>query len=196
MAALILPTEPPPAEMSIGIVRTSNDLSPAFAGADQELRRKGSRYALTFTMPSMSYVESMAWDDLTAEGDTVVMRVEQPGLEIGNPGAAPLVKGAGQAGALLSIDGLTPGYIIRKGQFFTVVTGGQRFLYRAASAAVANGGGEALVALRTMLRRSPADNDVVKILVPEIEGFVRDLGGVTVGLDHEVALRFTVRERE
>lgn len=193
---LILPSSPPPAEMSIGFVRTANDLSPAFAGADQQLRRKGSRYALTYTMPSMSYVESLDWTDLAAEGVTVVMDVHQPGLVLGDPGAAPLVKGAGQAGALLLIDGVSPGYAIRKGQFFSVISAGQRFLYRAQAATVATGEGAALVALDTMLRRPPNDNDVVELLQPRIEGFVRDYDPGTVGVDHEVIVRFTIRERE
>ncbi|MGV3579993.1 hypothetical protein [Brevundimonas sp.] len=192
--AILLPSEPAAAMMSIGMVRSANDLSPAFSGADQQLRRKGSRYALTFTMPSMEYVEAMPWmADLGAEGQTVVMDVVQPGLDTGAPGA-PLVKGAGQAGAALIIDGLTNGYIIRKGQFFSVVSAGQRYLYQAA-ASVTVAGGQAMVQLQTMLRRPPNDNDVVEIAQPRIEGFVRDYSDPEVGVDHEVILSFTIRER-
>lgn len=195
MSVLTLPTDPAPAKMGIAMVSAKNTLTPAIGGAEQELLRKGTRYALTFFMPVMTYVQSMEWDDLMAEGDTVLMRVFQPGLVIPTPGT-PLVKGAGQAGNSLVIDGLPDGYVIRKGQFLSVVSAGQHFLYRAKAAATANGFGEATVLLRTMLRRPPNDNDVVEIAQPMIEGFVRDLGEWAVGVERLVGLQFTVRERE
>lgn len=194
MAVLTLPTDPAPAKMGIAMVSAKNTLTPAIGGAEQELLRKGTRYALTFSMPVMTYVQSMEWDDLMAEGDTVLMRVFQPGLVIPNPGT-PLVKGAGQAGTSLTIDGLPNGYIIRKGQFLSVVSAGQRFLYRAKAGATSVAG-TATIPLRTMVRRPPNDNDVVEIAQPMIEGFVRDLGEWAVGVDRLVGLQFTVRERE
>ena len=194
MAVLTLPTDPAPAKIAIAMVSAKNTLTPAIGGAEQELLRKGTRYALTFSMPVMTYVQSMEWDDLMAEGDTVLMRVFQPGLVIPNPGA-PLVKGAGQAGTSLTIDGLPNGYVIRKGQFLSVVSAGQRFLYRAKASATSVAG-TATIPLRTMLRRPPNDNDVVEIAQPMIEGFVRDLGEWAVGVDRLVGLQFTVRERE
>lgn len=194
MAVLTLPTDPAPAKMAVAMVSAKNTLAPAFGGAEQELLRKGTRYALIFSMPVMTYVQSMEWDDLMAEGDTVLMRVFQPDLVIPNPGT-PLVKGAGQAGTSLVIDGLPNGYVIRKGQFLSVVSAGQRFLYRA-KASTTSVAGTATVPLRTMLRRPPNDNDVVEIAQPMIEGFVRDLGEWAVGVDRLVGLQFTVRERE
>ena len=193
MAVLVLPTDPAPANMGIAMITAKNVLAPAFGDGEQELLRKGSRYALTFQMPPMRYVTSMDWDDLMAEGDTVVMKVHQPGFDTGAPGT-PRVNGAGQSGSALVIDGLTNGYVIRKGQFLSVITQGRRVLYRAKSNVTASGG-TATVPLRTMLRFPPADNDVVEIAQPMIEGFVRDLGEWSVGVDRLVGLQFTVRER-
>jgi len=193
MAVLVLPTDPAPANMGIAMITAKNVLAPAFGDGEQELLRKGSRYALTFQMPPMRYVTSMDWDDLMAEGDTVVMKVHQPGFDTGAPGT-PRVNGAGQSGSALVIDGLTNGYVIRKGQFLSVITQGRRFLYRA-KANVTVSGGTATVPLRTMLRFPPGDNDVVEIAQPMIEGFVRDLGEWSVGIDRLVGLQFTVRER-
>ncbi len=192
---LLLPNFPAPATMSIGMVKAVNELSPAFSGADQQIRRKGSRYALTFTIPSMDYVTALPWmTDLATEGDTVVLEVCQPGLTV-PPAGSPAVNGAGYAGATLPIKGLPANYAIRKGQFFTVITGGQRYLYRAAQAATASAGGTVNVPLQTMLRRPPADNDVVEIEAPKIEGFVRDFSDPEVAVDHEVVLTFSIRER-
>jgi hypothetical protein len=195
MAVLTLPTVPAPRSMGIELVTAKNTLTPAFGGSDQELLRKGTRYALSFEVGPMAYVTSMDWDDLMAEGDTVLMRVYQPGLVIGAPGT-PLVNGAGQAGTSLVIDGLTAGYVIRKGQFLSIVTAGQRYLYRARASATANGSGQATVQFRNMLRRPPADNDVVEIAQPMIEGFVKDMSMGAVGPDGLVTISFTVRERE
>lgn len=195
MTVLTLPTSPPPASMGIALVSAGNVLTPAFGGDEQEIKRKGTRYALTYQMPPMTYLTSMGWDDLMAEGDTVLMKVFQPGFFTGNPGT-PLVKGASQSGTSLIIDGLTPGHVLSKGQFVSVVTSSQRFLYRLAASVTADGTGEATLTLRTMLRRSPADNDVVEIAQPMIEGFVRDMGAWPVGTDGLVSIQFTVRERE
>ena len=143
----------------------------------------------------MDYVQAMPWmADLGAEGDTVVLEVVQPGLTIPAAGS-PTVNGTGQAGATLSIKGLPASYAIRKGQFFSVIQQGQRYLYRAAQAATANGSGVASVALQTMLRRPPTDGDRVEIVAPMIEGFVRDLDDPEVQTDQEVVLTFTIRER-
>jgi hypothetical protein len=195
MVAVVLPSDPPPAAMTIEKISAANTLAPAFGGSEDEIDRKGERYALTFVMPSMTYADSMAWSYLYRRGITVVMEVHQPGVVVAAP-PAPRVKGAGQAGSLLAIDGLGAGYLLRKGQFLSVITGGQRYLYRAAAAVTANGAGEATVTLHEMLRRSPADNDVVEIAAPKIEGYARNVRDVSVGVDHEVVLEFTVRERE
>ncbi|WP_295198703.1 hypothetical protein [uncultured Brevundimonas sp.] len=193
MPVLALPSTPAPSSMGVQLLTNKNVLVSALGGDEQERQRKGSRYALTFQLPPMRYVTAMAWDDLNAEGVTVLMRVYQPGFDTGAPGT-PLVKGAGQAGTTLIVDGLTNGYVIRKGQFLNVVTNGRRYLYRAASD-VTVAGGQASIPLRTMLRHPPADNDVVEIAQPMIEGFVRELSEQVVGVDRMTQFSFTVRER-
>lgn len=194
MPVLTLPSTPAPSGMGIELLTNKNVLVSALGGDEQERQRKGSRYALTFTMPPMPYIDSMAWDDLMAEGATVLMKVHQPGFDVGTPGA-PRVNGAGQGGIFLIVDGLTPGYVVRKGQFLNVVSAGQHFLYRSAADATANGSGQATLTLRTMLRYPPSDNDIVKLAEPMIEGFVRDMRSWEVGVDRLVQLQFTVRER-
>jgi len=193
---LVLPTTPGPREAHVRPVTARADLNPAFGDGQQRLGRKGSRYALDVEMPSLSYVETLAWSDLDDETDTVVMEVPQPGLDTGEPGL-PRVNGGGQAGRSLVIDGVTPGYVFRKGQYLSVklaALGGTWFLYRARAAATANGAGQLIVPLRTMLRWPPTDNDVVEIARPVIEGFARH-EGAPVQVTHEVEFGFTVEER-
>ena len=181
--------------MTVALISTKNTLTPATGGDEQEIRRKGSKYALTYSMPLITYVQSMDWDDIMAEGEMVVMRVFQPGFDTGAPGS-PLVKGANQIGSSILIDGVTPHYVVRKGQFLSILTGGQRFLYRARAEVIADGNGEVTVPLGTLLRRPPSDNAVVEIAQPMIEGFPKDVSNIEVGVDRLVRLQFTVRERE
>lgn len=195
MAAYILPSEPTPDRMSIAKVSAANTLTPAFSGADTELDRKGERYALTFTLPSQTYAEAAKWSVLNRKGRTFVMEVQQPGVVIpAQPD--PRVKGAGQAGSQLLIDGLTPGQPIKTGWFLTVISAGQRFLYRADADTVATAEGAALIDLQEMLRRPPNDDDVVELVAPKIEGLPRDVREIEVGVNHEVIIQFTLRERE
>jgi hypothetical protein len=148
-------------------------------------------------MRPMSYVDSLAWDDLLSEHDTVVMDIIQPGLDTGAPGA-PLVNGAGQAGMNLAVDGMTPGYVIRKGQWLSVQVSGQWYAYKARTAATVAGDGAATIPLRTMLRRSPANNAVVAIQQPKVEGYAT-IDPDSLGVDavtRLVTLRFTIEERD
>lgn len=194
MAILALPTQPAPASMGTTLLTNKSIQISALGSDEQERQRKGSRYALTFQLPPMSYSMSMAWDDLNAEGDTVLMRVFQPGFSTGLPGT-PRVNGANQQGMTLNVDGLTPGYVVRKGQFLSIITGGRRFLYKAKADVTANGSGVAAIQLRTLLRYPPSENDVVEIAQPMIEGFVRDLAEQVVGINKLIQITFTVRER-
>lgn len=196
MSVHVLPLTPAPASMGIGLVDASNQLTPAFGGDDQEILRKGTRFALTYAMPPMRYETSMEWSALRKKGTLVRMRVFQPGFDTGAPGSGATVDGAGQAGTSLDVKGLTPRYVVRKGQFLNVITAGQWFLYQADAEVVADASGAVTVPLMEMLRRPHADGDVVEIAQPMIEGFVRDLGEWAVGVEHLVGLSFTVRERE
>ncbi|MCA0366812.1 MAG: hypothetical protein LCH57_01955 [Proteobacteria bacterium] len=189
---LLLPVAAP-AEQEINLISADNTLVPAFGDGEQELLRKGTRYEIQFDMGEMDYVEALDWTDLTTKGDTVVMAVYQPGLVVGAPGA-PRVNGPGQSGRGLTIDGLSDGYVVRKGQFLSVVTQGRRFLYRA-RATVTAAGGTAVVPLQTLLRFPPGDNDVVELEQPMIEGWARDVSGLRIIANHNVQVSFTVRER-
>lgn len=191
---IMLPNSPP-YSMSVHLITAKNELSPAFGGADQELLRKGSRYELAFDHGEMDYIEALDWSDLMVEGETVVAPVFQPGLDTGAPGA-PAVNGAGQAGRTLAVKGLSPGYVIRKGQFLSIISSGQRFLYRAAGPAIALPNGTASVLLYTMLRRPHPDGAVVELAQPMVEGFLREVSDLTVIANHDVKVTFKIRERE
>ena len=194
---LILPTWPGPSSMTPRPIFTRNETRPASgAGPVGRNLRPGTRWAWDIELPAMSYVESLAWDDLLSEDDTVVMEILQPGLVIGAPGAPP-INGANQSGRTLNLKGLTPGYVFRKGQWLSLIQNGQRFAYKSSAAATADGSGNMALPLRTMLRVPTLNNAVVEIAQPMVEGWPTiDTDSLTVGVDGLVTPRFTVEERE
>lgn len=195
---LILPTSPQPADMTPRPITARNENKPGWGGPVGRVGRPGTRWAWDIVMPPMRYVDSLTWDDLLTETDTVVMNILQPGLDTGAPGS-PLINGANQTGMSLVLKGVTSGYAVRKGQWLSVIgSGGQRFAYRIAAAATAAGGGALTVPLRTTIRAPLPNNAVVEIAQPKVEGFATVDGACfnMTAQDRLVRLKFTIEERE
>ena len=170
MAALVLPTDPRPSKMTPRPISSRNEQRPASQGPVNRYMRPGTRWAWDNTMPPMSYVESLAWDDLLSESDTVIMDILQPGLDTGAPGA-PQIDGANQIGRTLNLKGLTAGYAFRKGQWISFPVAGQLFAYKVRTAVTVGPDGRVALPLLTLLRLPPANNAVVDVAQPRAEGF-------------------------
>lgn len=193
---LILPTTPGAIEFNSRLITSRSENSPAFGTSDQRFARMGSRYAFDVRLEPMSNEDAMDWVDLETEDETCVWPV--PLIDF-NPGpeGAPKIDGAGQTGSTVNLKGLTPYLIVRKGQWLSVVTSGRRYLYRARSEVVADASGDVAVPLCTLLRVPHADDDVVEIEEPKIEGFVtlpEDAWRIQ-GEDRSIWLSFTIKER-
>lgn len=196
MAALILPTSPAPREMTPRPISSRNEQRPASSGPVNRYMQPGTRWAWDIELPPMSYVDSLEWDDLLSEADTVIMKIHQPGLDTGSPGA-PLINGAGQVGRTLNLKGLTPGYAFRKGQWISFPVVGQLFAYKVRTATVVGADSTVALPLLTLLRLPPANNAVVSVAEPRAEGFATvDPSSLKVSVDGMVRLRFTLEERE
>jgi hypothetical protein len=182
--------------MNVRLVSGRAELRAAWGGEIMRLNRVGSRHAVDYVMRPQTYEAAQDWSAIDDETETVRMAVYQPGIDTGAPGA-PRVKGAGQSGATLLIDGLTPHYVIRRRQFFHVETSGRLYLYRAKAEVIASAIGEASVTLTTMLRAPHGDNNVVELASPMIEGFatVADDAWAITAADRLVFLKFTIEER-
>lgn len=196
MAALILPSYPGPSIMTPRPISARGEMRPASSGPVTRVLRPGTRWAWDCEMPPMTYPESLVWDDLLSEHDTVVMDILQPDLVIGTPGAT-LVNGAGSAGMSLPLKAAIPGYSLVKGQWLSVQVDGQWYAYKTRAVVTAAPNGTLLVPLRTMLRRSPLNNAVVEIAEPKAEGYATvDPDSLKIGDDRMVRLRFTIEERD
>lgn len=173
--------------------------TPTGPGAAQRLERLGSRFALDLVTGQLRWTEDRrAWISALLRGvsDTVLYPVPQPGLLIGTPGF-PIVYGGAQAGQSLALAGFNAGYMVRSGQMFSIVTGGQRFLYASTSDVTADGAGRATVQIWPPLRRSPSANDVCEFAVPLIEGALSgNEKGWTDERAHTVGLQLTISEIE
>ncbi|QBX37217.1 hypothetical protein E4M02_02615 [Brevundimonas sp. S30B] len=192
----ILPSSPGPSSMTPRPIFARNETRPAYGGSVGRNLRPGTRWAWDIDMPAMTYVQALAFDDILSEDETVVIDILQPGLVIGNPGA-PQINGGSQLGRTLNLKGLTPGYVLRKGQWLSFQVSAQWFAYKTSAAATADGSGNVAVPLRTMIRVPPANNAAVAIAAPKAEGWATvDPESLRVGVDQLVWLRFTVEERE
>ncbi|MDX3884024.1 MAG: hypothetical protein QHC65_06355 [Sphingomonas sp.] len=175
-------------------------LTPPLGGAAQKLNRTGDRHKILVRLPPMRsepkgriYAARLRH----AQREGAIIRFPQDGLIIGNPGA-PVVDGAGQAGMVLNLRGFTAGYVVREGQFFSIIHGGRRYLYAARADMAAGEDGKMALPILPMLRVSPSDGAVCEFAAPMIEGFL-DGGQVDWELLRQPFIQipdFTITEAE
>jgi hypothetical protein len=162
-----------PATTDLKIVHAGGVVDSALGGGSQIVNRPGARFQLQVALPPLVGADARRWfAALTAalfEGGRFTPR--QVGLVVGTPGT-PAVNGAGQVGQSLTIDGGAANYAYKMGQCVSITTGGRRYLYPLAADGVLNASGAGILPLSLMLRTSPADNDVVNISAPVIEGSI------------------------
>jgi hypothetical protein len=178
------------------LISAANTLTPAFGGAVQRLARKGSRFALDITVPALKQAGcgmSLITDLTLGEVETIVAAIPE-GRAAADYGA-PLVVGAGHAGTSLPIDGLLADVVVPKGKFLSIIMAGRRYVHLVTAEATASAGGEATLAIWPMLRRPPADNDVVELATPMIEGFIEPGQGWSISRLDAVGVSFTIEER-
>lgn len=178
-------------------VTASTVLRPAFGGPMQPLARKGDHWAFDVTVPA---IDARACGmgliaDLTrAKREVVIMPV--PDRSPARSYGSPVVNSNGLGGTTLSVRGLTPGVVIPKGKWLTIITASQRFLYLTAAAATANGSGVASLTLTQMLRRPTVDGAVIELATPKVEGFVPAGQQWSLGSLPAIGVQFTLEERE
>ncbi|WP_270374991.1 hypothetical protein [Marinicauda sp. Alg238-R41] len=143
------------------------------------INQLGKVWAFDVSLHAMTQIDALKWiaelNDNTGDGHRWV--IDQGSLISGSEGA-PLVAGGSQLGTSLDIDGVTNGMVIPQGAFISIITASKRYVYQLASQVTASGTGTATLAFNTPMRVSPADNDVVEIAAPKIEGFV-DFDGMS-----------------
>jgi hypothetical protein len=197
--SVTLPSSPAPTDgTEPSYLDWGGTLRPIFGGSLQKLRRLGDRFAITVALPPMLNADQgMQWIArlIRARGEGAILPWPQPGFDPG-PVLGARVAFAGQTGTTLTIEGFDPAtYTVREGQFFSIVHGGRRYLHVAAEDRTAMDGRINGLAIRPMLRVSPANGSACEFAVPKIEGL---LGGDeqtwTPSTARTIGLSFTIQE--
>lgn len=172
---------------------------PPLGGKLLRINRLGNRYRAYVSLPPIpNEAVGRVVVSRLLQAKTQGLRIEYPlcGVDQGSPGT-PRVKGANQAGTQIDLDGFTSGYTVKEGFWLSIVTGGQHYLYNSATGSIADGSGNVTVHVTPALRRPPADNDLVHIAQPMIEGIV--LGeeqSWNYSLAHHLNIEFEIEEAE
>jgi len=194
--AVILQGLPRQTRYSMRAVSAANTMSPAFGGADQRLSRKGSRFAIDVAIPALSAAGcgiGLIADLLRGETEVLALAIPEhlPAVDYGAPIANGVV-----AGSVLPVRGVTPGAVIRKGKFLSIIVSGQRFVHMVTGEVAANGAGQASLSIWPMLRRPTVDGAVVELAQPLIEGFIEPGQEWSINSLKAVGMTFALRERE
>lgn len=182
---ITLPDSPHPAAISWELVDFGGTSTSSLGGSAQRINRLGNRWKVGVTMPPLTEAQAREWASALTRGlrQGVAWKLSQPGFVTGSPGT-PLVAGASQLGDTLNLDGLNAGYVIRAGQWLSILTGGQRYLYQSVNNVRVPSTGIVALEIEPSLRVSPADNDPVEFAAPLIEGLLEAAPGWRIDTDH------------
>lgn len=172
MTSMILPTTPGVRSARMMVLSFGATLTPFLGGPSQRINRLGTRWAMRVSMPPMRAEVARHWVEALSRGceDGALLSIPQD-IDIGNPGAS-FVSAAVNAGMVLPIKGLTPGYTVKSGQFLSVLHNGRRYVHIFSADAAANGSGILNASIWPMIRTALSVNDLVEILDPKIEGWL------------------------
>lgn len=194
-----LPEEPSPQAADASLLDFGAFLTPSLGGPVQRVERMGSRFRLAVSMPPMPGPRvGRQWVSALIRGKQEGARMPFPlqGFEPGSPGTV-LVNGASQSGRTLIVDGATPNYPFRDGQFFSILTGGQHYLHMVSGEVLASNTGTATLTIEPMLRVSPADNAECHFAEPMIEGFIMGEAALwSMSIGQLIGMSFELVERE
>ena len=173
MAAVELPDSPGPRSVSWQSLDFGGRLQGPLGGAAQRVNRLGNRWRVEVEMPVLTARQAREWSAALMQALRlgVVWKIIQPDTPTGSPGS-PLVDGASQSGTSLVIDGLTPSYAYRVGQFISIIISGQRYVYQLSESGKAATDGSATLSVEPPLRVPPNDGDTVEIAQPYLQGLI------------------------
>lgn len=196
---IVLPDEVVPNNIVPALIDFGGVQRPPLGGKILRINRLGNRYRAAVSLPPIPSVDlGRIVVSRLLKAKTQGLRIDFPlcGVDQGSPGS-PRIKGANQAGDEIDMDGFTAGYVMREGYWFSIYTSSQHYLYNAAADATADGSGNITVPVVPWLRRPPADNDVVYVQQPMMEGLVvGDEQSWNYSLAHHLNIEFEIEEAE
>ena len=139
----------------------------------QRVDRKGSRYRADFSFgPVYSDIARALIADML-EAKQSGIRLPYPLLEPQGPSGLPRLNGASGGGTSLPIKGLIPGYVCRVGFWLSIESAaGKHHLHNVQVGGIANAAGELTVTVKPEIQFPFADNSVINLDKPMIEGVI------------------------
>lgn len=196
---IVFPDDVTPNNIVPALIDFGGVQRPPLGGKILRINRLGNRYRAYVSLPPIPSVDlGRIVVSRLLKAKTQGLRIDFPlcGVDQGSPGS-PRIKGANQAGSIIEMDGFTAGYVLREGYWFSIVTSAQHYLYNAAADSTADGSGNMTVHVVPWLRRPPADNDVVHVIQPMMEGLVvGDEQSWNYSLAHHLNVEFEIEEAE
>lgn len=180
---ITLPPLPRGAEYAIRHVRASETQRSGTRGSLTGLNRQGDHWAVEIDPGALATFcgRALLADIVRGTGERIRVPLPQNTGWSSTSLGEPRVNGGGQAGSLLSVDGLWYGVPILKGSFFTLETAEGSSAHIVTASVFGDEAGQADIPFWPMLWREPADNDVLKMHNPYIEGFIVDDGDQASG---------------
>jgi hypothetical protein len=196
---ITLPEYPAPQGADAALVDYGALLEPSLGGPVQRIERMGNRWRLSVTMPPLlTDALKRHWLSALVRGKQEGAKMEFPlmGFAPGSTGS-PTVNGGSQSGRSLLIENALPNLVVRDGQFFSIETDGQHYLYMNIGQTILNASGAGTLTIEPMLRVPPADGDDIHLAKPMIEGFIKGDEQVwNISLGNIVSLAFDLVESE
>lgn len=173
-------------------------LTPFLGGPEQRINRLGTRFGVRVTLPPMRtrdqalIIQSRL---IQAKSDRLRMEWYQPDFDTGAPGAAK-VSAVVTSGTTLPLKDMTAGYVVKEGQFLSIIHAGRRYMHMFTADATVGVDNAVIPAVWPMLRTNLSINDVVELAPPRIEGLVSpgDELSWQIAVDRLASFSFTLAE--
>ncbi|WP_125959215.1 hypothetical protein [Sphingomonas sp. ABOLF] len=179
----------------------SGEQEGALGGPDLPIPRPGDRFAVdvvTTQFRNDAEGRMMTAALFQASNSSAIMRIVQPNRAPRSAGFTAVVDGGDQGGMTLSLRGLQPGGALTRGNFFSIVHNGRRYVHMIACAGqvIVPADGRVALPIWPMLRFLTVDGEPVEFVSPMIEGKLLgfDKGASFVRAKTE-PLSFSIQER-
>lgn len=193
---ITLPASPAPNSASPELLDYGAILRPATGAKILRVNRAGSRYSIQIGFPEMPVETAQVIISRLQEAKRVGLRIPYPLVRVsqGSPGS-PLIDGTDSAGTVMKLKALTPHYIVKEGYWLTVVDAdGVYYLHNVRGTVRAGADGKATLQVEPPIRAPIANECVVLLAKPMVEGLVTSTVSWPTDVDGIVALSFTLEE--
>jgi hypothetical protein len=171
--SVLLPTSPGIRSAKPRLRDFGGWIEPSTGGKAQRLNRLGNRFGADIQVATSRSTDTgrvIAARLMRGLTEGILLPFPQD-FDPGNVGQGVTVDGGGQQGSILNLKGFPAGYVVREGQFFSLIHGGRRYVH-AAAADMPTTGGRVQLPIFPMLRVIPNDGEVCEFDQPMIEGFI------------------------